>query len=411
MLDVAQDNARRAALACDVAALLDERDPLPRGSAQGSDLSARVDALRRWRANSGKPYEADARVLARVERLAQQWRKHMKARMDNGTADAYEVGWLLAQAYPERVAQRRDADSGRYKLASGRGVQLLPADPLAHAPLIAVAHADAGQDDGKVYLAAPLDAQALEEQTQEREIATWDAREGVLVARRERRYGALTLSSKPTRDFPLEERSRLLREVVQAEGMLLFDWGDAARQLQARIESLRIWQGSAAGWPTVSDDALLADPDAWLQNAYAKVTRRADFGRINVVEALSALLSYALRSRLDTEAPTHRTVASGSHIRLTYAADGAPPVMAVKLQELFGEADTPTVNNGRTRVLIHLLSPAQRPIQVTQDLRNFWNTTYPEVRKELRGRYNKHPWPEDPWNATPTARTVKRMRQ
>jgi ATP-dependent helicase HrpB len=199
----------------------------------------------------------------------------------------------------------------------------------------------------------------------------------------------------------------VLCDAMRTEGLTLLRWTDAACQWQARAQSLHLWRGN--DWPDVCDAALLAQVDEWLAPWLDGVTKRDDFARLDVLRMLGALLPHKQHMLLESLAPTHLSVPSGSSIRLEYATDGAPPVLAVKLQEMFGLADTPTVNEGRMKVILHLLSPAHRPIQVTQDLRNFWVITYPAVRKELRGRYNKHPWPEDPWAALPTRKTVKRM--
>ena len=228
----------------------------------------------------------------------------------------------------------------------------------------------------------------------------------MLVARRELRIGALVLSSQPGQALPSAEKIAVLCEVIRTEGLGLLNWSEAHRQWQARAQSLHLWRGE--DWPDVSDAGLLAQLDTWLGPWLEPVNRREHFARLDVAALLESLLTHKQRTQLDQLAPTHLAVPSGSTIRVSYSVDGAAPVLAVKLQEMFGLADTPTVNGGRTMVTLHLLSPAQRPIQVTQDLRSFWANTYPSVRKELRGRYVKHPWPEDPWNAPPTRRTIKR---
>ncbi|MBX7214093.1 MAG: ATP-dependent helicase HrpB [Thermoflexales bacterium] len=391
-------------LAADVVALLDERDPFPRGS--GADLSLRVEALRRHRL--GQSSAGDIRALDRIERLAGLWRRRLGVRADNGPVDPEAVGALIAQAYPDRIAQARGAASGRYRLANGRGVRLPEGDPLLHAPWLAVAGLDDGGDEGVIHEAAPLQVSEVERLARTREVVGWDARAGVLAARQEHHLGALILSTRPLAALPPERRAAGLREAVQSEGLDLLRWSEEARTWQARALSARVWRGEA--WPDLSDDALRADPDAWLAGWWDDTRSRADFARIDVVGALRARLDARQIKALDELAPTHLAVPSGSRIRLAYFPDGRPPVLAVKLQELFGLADTPTVDGGRRAVVLHLLSPAGRPIQVTQDLRGFWDKTYPAVRRELRGRYNKHPWPEDPWAATPTRKTVKGAR-
>ncbi len=390
-------------LACDIAALLDERDPLTRGSS--ADLTLRVEALRHWRATQRTLHGADARALARIERLALQWRQQLRLRADNATPDAMDVGLALSLAYPDRVAQTRGGAGHRYRLANGRGAALSEGDPLQAADWLAIAHADGGDAEGRIYLAAPLDPRDVEARAQWREVLAWDAKQGVLIARRERRVGELVLESKPLTSLPADQKARVLCDVLRREGLSLLSWDDATRQWQARAQSLHVWNGS--DWPDVSDDALLHSVDTWLPAWLDRVTRRDHFKSLDLPDILSSLISPQQLRLLASLAPTHLSVPSGSSIRLEYFPDGAAPVLAVKLQEIFGLEDTPAVNNGRMRVLCHLLSPAQRPIQITQDLRSFWHNTYPQVRKELRGRYIKHPWPEDPWNAVPTRRTVR----
>lgn len=391
------------ALAADVAALLEERDPLPQGA--GADLTLRVEALRRWRDGSSSPHRAETAVLARVERLSQQWRRMLGVSADNTPPDPHALGLLLALAYPDRLARQREGDPHRYRLSGGRGVRLEEGDLLLGSPWLSVAHLDAGSEEGRIFLAAPVHPKDLEPFAREVEVVEWDYRGGALVARRERRIGEVALSSEPLREIPEGRRVEILLEVVRSEGLGLLPWSANLRQWQARVLSLRRWNGEE--WPDVSDEHLLHTLERWLAPWLGQVSRREDFAKLELASILTGLLPWPLSARLDELAPTRLEVPSGSLVRLTYSPDGSPPVLAVKLQELFGLADTPRVNAGRTPVMLHLLSPAQRPIQVTQDLRSFWNTTYPEVRKELRGRYSKHPWPEDPWNAEPTRKTKR----
>ncbi|HRA00558.1 MAG TPA: ATP-dependent helicase HrpB [Thermoflexales bacterium] len=392
LLEAHTMGAQAAALAADLAALVEERDPL--GREAGADITARVEALRH-----------NARGFARIERMAAQWRSQMRVGAHKAAPDHFLAGKLLALAYPDRIAQRR-GNTHRYRLANGRGVALPEHDPLQTNEWIVAADVDGGaQAEGRIFLAAPLDAADLLPLAREREVVGWDDRAGALVAQREQRIGELILSAKALPAPPLAQRVAVLCDVARKEGMALLNWTDEARQWQARAQSLRVWRGDP--WPDVSDDALLANAENWLGPWLDRATKRTDFARLDVLEMLRPLLAWPLPGQMESFAPEHIVVPSGSAIRLRYSVDGSPPVLAVKLQEMFGLADTPTVNEGRTRALLHLLSPAQRPIQVTQDLASFWRNTYPEVRKELRGRYIKHPWPEDPWNAVPTRRTAK----
>ncbi|MBB6099027.1 ATP-dependent helicase HrpB [Deinobacterium chartae] len=390
-----------AALACDVAALLEERDPLEREA--GADLTRRVEALRAWR-RAGARGEG---VLARIERLSRQWRAQLRVGPEDAAPRPQDVGALIALAYPERVARRREQDRHRYRLAGGRGVRLEESDPLSGSDWLAVAQLDAGAEEGRVYLAAELDPTALEAHARDLEVVRWDARAGTLVAQRERRFGELIISTRPLNEVPPAQRLTALLEALRTEGLGLLNWTPQARQWQARVLSLRSWRPDEA-WPDVSDSGLLASLEDWLGPQLGAVRRREDFARIDLEAALSALLPWPLPRQLDELAPARLTVPSGSAVRLEYAPDGSAPVLAVKLQELFGLADTPAVNGGRTPVLLHLLSPAGRPVQVTQDLRGFWERGYFEARKELRGRYPRHPWPDDPWTAEPTRRAKPR---
>ncbi|GAA5511991.1 ATP-dependent RNA helicase HrpB [Deinococcus carri] len=392
-------------LAADVAALLEERDPL--GAGAGTDLTDRVAALRAWR--RGERGRAEAAVLERVERLSRQWRKLLNLRPEDTPPDPFAVGHLVALAYPERVALAREGGGGRFLLAGGQGARLPEGDVLAASPALAVAHLDAGTGEGRIYLAAPLDPAVLDARAEWQGSVRWDARSGTLVAQRERRVGALVLEARPLRDLPHAARVEALAGAIREGGLHLLTFSPEAENLRARVQSVRCWRPEETEWPDLSDSGLLAHLADWLGPSLEGVRTREDLRRLNLLPALQALLPWPLPGRLDDLAPTHLTVPSGSRVRLQYQPDGSPPILAVKLQELFGLADTPTVNGGRTPVLLHLLSPAGRPVQVTQDLRSFWNSSYFEVRKDLRGRYPKHPWPDDPWTHAPTRHVKKRL--
>jgi ATP-dependent helicase HrpB len=239
------------------------------------------------------------------------------------------------------------------------------------------------------------------------EVVDWDASKGVLVARTETRLGDILVESTPLARMDNDRRLEVLCRAVRTEGLSLLNWTESVTEWQARVLSLRTWRPDDP-WPDVSDAHLLATVTDWL-GPYLDhtVRRREDFGKLNLGAILPGLLPWPLASRLDELAPASVKVPSGSSIRLQYFREGSDPVLAVRLQEIFGLLHTPTVNEGRTRVLLHLLSPGYRPVQVTQDLKSFWENTYPIVRKELRVRYPKHSWPEDPWTAE-AVRGVKR---
>ncbi|MFI5149306.1 MAG: ATP-dependent helicase HrpB [Bacteroidia bacterium] len=396
--------AGRSALATDLAALLEERDPLPKEA--GADIVLRIDALRKWR---NKEYvSADRGRLERIDKLAEAWRKLFSVKADNVPIQQEQAGFLIASAYPERVARQQGPDH-RYRLSNGRFARTAEQDPLTREKWLAVAHLDGGSTEGKIYLAAALDPEDLLPFSRKQDVITWDSQKGELIARSEVVYGDLLLSSSPLKTIPEEKRNEVLLKAAQSEGLRLFNFTDAWKEFQNRLLCLGKWRPDDA-WPDVSDAALLATMEEWLSPWLSGIRKRDDFYKLNILELFSNTLSWEQKQRMNMLAPDCIHVPSGSEIKLAYASDGSAPVLAVRLQEMFGLPDTPTVNEGRNKVILHLLSPGYKPVQVTQDLKSFWNNTYPDVRKELRVRYQKHHWPEDPWTAE-AVRGAKRRRQ
>lgn len=402
MLLKASESGDTLALATDLAAILEERDPLQRES--GADLSLRAEILRKWRA--GERVNADRNVLERIERLASNWRRLFKIPENNGVVYDTEAGMLIAAAYPERVARQMEKHSERYKLANNRIAKLPPHDPLMRQQWLSVAHLDAGAGEGKIYLAAPLDEKDLYHLAHQREVVKWDDERGMIAATEEQCIGNLILAARPLKDVSAEKRIEVLCETIRQKGLKLLGWAEPQATWQARVMSLRSWR-TAEQWPDVSDGNLLNSLEDWLGPYLNTVTKQTDFQRIDLMQVLSGLLPWDLQSRIDAMAPLKLKVPSGSMITVNYFPDGRAPVMEVRLQEVFGLLETPAVNDGRTKVILHLLSPGYKPVQVTQDLRSFWENTYHDVRKELRTRYPKHHWPEDPWTAQ-AVRGVKR---
>ena len=401
----------QGSLAADIAALLEERDLLRGDHSSGSDLSARLAALAAFRhegRSEAQRWAADPVTCARVEQIARRWRELLKiTTTPEPSPDPTMVGLLLALAYPDRIARRREGSADRYQLANGRGVRLAVDDPLNGNDWLVAAQLDAGLSEGRIWLAAPAALADLENHLAARisavgEVA-WDERQAAVIARRERRLGALVLSSETLPDADPALLRQAMRVGVRQMGLDRLPWTRDLRDWQARVLALRHWFPDE-GWPEVADDWLTEHLAEWLEPWLDGITRREHLPRLDLAAALQSVLDGRLRPRLNELAPTYLTVPSGSRIRLRYTP-GEAPVLAVKLQEVFGLTDTPRIAGGRVAVILHLLSPAQRPIQVTQDLRSFWERTYAEVRKELKGRYPKHPWPDDPWNAAPTRRT------
>ncbi len=391
-------------LAAQLAALLEERDPLASQGRLSADIMDRLDVLQQRRG-------ADRGTLDRIERLAREWERQlsrlhgMPAAVSLSVADqAYAAGALLAAAYPERVAQQRQGPS--YKMANGRTARLPDQDPLQREPWLAIAHLDGGVGEGRIYLAAPLDPEVLLPLATPTDNLSWDERQGRLLAQREWRYGNLVIAAKPLAEVDADAKAAVLCQAVRQAGLGLLGWDDTARAWQARVMSLRHWH-PAEGWPDVSDEGLLASLETWLGPYLGPVRKAEDFARLPILSLAQALLPWPLPQQLDERAPKTVTVPTGSQIALQYQADGAAPILAVRLQELFGQADTPTVDNGRRPVLLHLLSPGYRPVQVTGSLASFWANTYADVRKDLRGRYPKHYWPDNPMEAQAVRGTKK----
>ncbi|AZE01409.1 ATP-dependent helicase HrpB [Pseudomonas chlororaphis] len=400
-----------ANMACDVAALLGERDILRGG---GADLHSRLVLL------SGEERAARGAQggVQRARQLARQYRGYLRGQPSQAVADPDHPRWLgalLALAYPDRVAQQRRPGGAEYRLANGRAALFSETDSLMKQPWLVIANLGSrqGQREERIYLAADFDPalfdSVLAEQVRSVDQLDWDEREGVLRAERQRKVGELVLSREPLTGLDEAARCQALVNLVRRKGLELLPWTPELRQWQARVALLRQLDLEATGesqWPDVSDAALLKSLESWLLPYLGKVSRLSHFANLELASIVHNLLPWPFPQRLDELAPHHLTVPSGSSIRLDYSEQ--PPILAVRLQELFGLAETPRIAGGRQVVKLHLLSPARRPVQVTQDLANFWRSTYAEVKKDLKGRYPKHYWPDDPLVAEATARAKPR---
>jgi ATP-dependent helicase HrpB len=392
-----------APLACELAAILSERDLLRGpGAAADADVGLRLDVLH----GTGVPAvaaEADRGATARARKLARAFQRELGAAED-GQGRGHMEGVLLALAYPDRIGAGRG--DGRFLLSGGRGAFFRESQPLSRQPWIVAAELDAGEREARIFLAASLDRDDIESYLGDRIVAAdvvrWDPAEAAVVARRERRLGAILLEeSRLEAPGPGAVLSAMLQG-VRALGLRALPWSRAAASLQQRAEFVRrhVHRDDPA-WPALDDDSLLRELGDWLPQWLDGVTRRTHLARIDLEAALASRFSYSQRQEIERLAPTHLAVPSGSRIAIDYS-DPVAPFVAVKLQEVFGLTETPRIAGGRVPLTLQLLSPAQRPVQVTQDLGSFWARGYAEVRKELKGRYPRHYWPEDPLTATPT---------
>ncbi|MBM3568347.1 MAG: ATP-dependent helicase HrpB [Alphaproteobacteria bacterium] len=374
-----------------LAALIEERDPLRAPPGQRlADLRLRIEIRHRP-----------------IVEAARQHRKRLGIGED--TIEADRLGLVAALAYPDRIARRRPGAAPRYLLANGRGAALPGYDPLGREEFLSVVELDGALPESRIFLAAPIDRAEIESEFAARIVAAdsiaWDAREGAIQARRERRLGAIVLEAREIADIPPERRIALQADAIRALGLDVLPWGEAARDLRARVGFLH--RLDPASWPDWSDDALLASLEDWLGPALYDSARRAHWAKFDLAAALRAQLDRHRQAALEREAPTHLAVPSGRRHAVDYA-DPAAPVLAVKLQEMFGATASPLLASGRVAVVLHLLSPAGRPLQVTRDLAGFWAGAYAEVKKDMRGRYPRHPWPDDPRAAPATHRAKPR---
>lgn len=382
-----------------LAALLGERDLL--GPNAGADITYRLLML------TGE-YRASSPDRARLDALRRAVDRLLPGRGAADVDNRQPAGRLLALAYPDRIALKRSGDANRYQLSNGRGARLREEDGLGQSDWLVAAELDGQARESLIYLAAATDRATLESDMASHietvDEARWDDSRGTVVARRVQRLGALILHQQALPD-PGPDQIRLgLLTAVREKGIASLPWTDAARQWCARVRHMRTLEPEA--WPDTSDVALLGTLEQWLAPFLAGVRNWKGLQQIPLLDALHTLIDYPQQQRLNRELPTTLDIPTGQTARLDYTADNGP-VLATKLQTLFGWRETPRLANGRIPVVIHLLSPAQRPLAVTADLASFWRQAYPEVRKEQRGRYPKHPWPEDPLTAEAKLGTKK----
>ena len=403
-LTTSTSHHNNTSLACDIAALLEEKDPL--SETGGTDLTLRLSALRtaRRKKQLGR--------WQRIAKIAAEYRRMAHTDEDNRDPAPTEVGLLVAYAYPERIAHSTNSIGG-YRLASGANVQLDAADQQsAHSWLAVASLYSATGTTGRVFLAAPIAPDDLEKEfVKEVDNIAWDTKQGCVVMQREQRIGKLVLSQKPIHDADKERLKGIVCEAMKKDGLTMMAWSEkAVEQVQRRVAQVAAWHPEMA-LPDVSTEHLLSTAADWLpfylEEGGRVKTSVQELRKLNLAEIIWNILPYEAQLEVDRLAPTHIEVPTGSHIRIDYRSGAEAPVLSVRLQECFGMERTPCVDDGRQPLLMELLSPGFKPVQLTQDLASFWQGTYFEVRKELRRRYPKHYWPENPLEAE-AVRGVKR---
>ena len=404
-------------LACELAALLSERDILRGPSGwRNADLRLRLDVLHGAHDHAAGA-TVDRAACRRVRRTSDLWQRQLtqpaNKRQADKQEDLYSVGLLLALAYPDRIAQRQRGTDARYLMANGRGALFATPDPLGSEDYLVIADLDDGTQWARIDLAAPIQLPNLEtlhgDKIQVLDEISWEDTAQVVRTTRQRRLGQLILSeqglSKPD---PVQIATALLQGIRRV-GLDKLAWTPELRQWRARVAFLRRIEGQESRWPDLSDETLRQTLDAWLGPYLSGLTTLDRVTRLELTQPLHALLTWEQQRQLERWAPTHLTVPSGSNVRVEYETPDLP-ILAVRLQEMFGCKDTPRLVEGKIPVMLHLLSPARRPVQITKDLSSFWKTAYHEAKKELRGRYPKHSWPDDPLTAPPTAKARRRLR-
>lgn len=375
------------ALAADIAAILEEKDPLA-SDVNDADINTRINMLREDRARGGK-----ARIWSRIIRTAEQYRKLVKAKEDNTIYDSSAVGEMIAEAYPERVA--KCVKDGLYQTASGIRISIPHEDLLSAHEWVAIATMNA--KTGRVFLASPVDKKSLLSMAHPHNVLTWDNRQGRVVAERVMRLGQLTIESTPARDVTPESIAHVICEAAKKDGVSMFDFNEEVESLQRRVATVSEWHPELE-MPDLSTETVLQNAEEWLPLYLNNVSANtnANLKKVDIAQALYCSLTYDQQQALDKFAPKRIQLPSGRHAKVEYRKGAELPIVRVKLQDCFGMMDTPCINNGQQPVLMELLSPGFKPVQLTQDLKSFWASTYFEVRKELRRRYPKHKWPEDP---------------
>ncbi|MFT5698157.1 MAG: ATP-dependent helicase HrpB [Desulforhopalus sp.] len=403
-------NAQKGA---DICALLTERDVMDYRDEPSAEISLRLELLKSFRTkHSERVYQKGGRpdLCRRVDKTATLFKRSLADIAESH--NPLSTGALLISAYPDRIAKRLANQLGKYLLANGRVVRLNPSDTLNHSEYLIVANMDGGQKEGRAFLAEAVDLSTLLHDhpalITSQKCVHWDQEKGKVETILRQSIGAITLQEKPLHNVDQERVKDVLIDIIQKNGLQLLDWTKKTVQLQYRVHTLREEQAEVP-WPDLSTAILEKNLD-WLKPYLHGVRNSSQLKRLNLYEILSTQLDYKLQQRLQRDAPEYFQVPSGSMIRINYDKSN-PPILAVRVQELFGLTETPSICGGRITLLLHLLSPARRPIQITSDLKGFWENSYHDVKKDLKGRYPKHFWPDNPACASATKTTKKNIRK
>lgn len=395
-------NPDEKSLACDIAAILEEKDPLGRDACD-CDLGARVDMLRKIRSSGGQ-----GKQWGRIMKIAEQYRTLMRIREDNSPANPFSVGSLLGSAYPERVGQSRG--NGKFLLSNGSMAYVDSSDILAAYDWIVAASLNSGQgESGRIFLGSPVDPSDLSCISYERDNVGWDSKEGRVTAQHETRIGCLMVTSRPISGNNEDLITDAICRAAVKDGLSMFDFNDRVQELQHRIAAVAEWHPELE-LPDMSTEAVLRRGSEWIPLYRGKASTSSELKKVDIAAVIWGLLDYEQQNAVDRIAPSRIKVPTGSMIRVEYRLGASAPVLKVRLQECFGMLDTPCVDGGKKPVLMELLSPGFKPVQLTQDLKSFWENTYFEVRKELKRRYPKHSWPDNPLEAEATG-CVRKIRK
>ncbi len=371
-------------LGTDLAAILEEKDPLE--PEMGLDINLRIEGLRRYRTGNSSNFN-----FKKIEQVAKAYRLILGIKAENSAVDPYATGLLIAQAFPERIA--KVGHQAQFKLSNGKLARIDKNDNMASEDWIAIAQMGERNGLGKIFLAAPLDPKDIQSMARSDERIYWDEESASILAVEERRVGLIVLEKKRLIAPDPQLIQDTLLKMLSRSGKKWLTWDNKVRQLQGRIMSLRRWNGPES-FPNFSTDQLLKTAQEWLSPYLTGVQSGPELKKLPLYNILKDSLSFDQQKELQSLAPEKITLPSGSSLPVVYSFEGNPPILAARLQELFGWSQTPTVNEGKNPMQIHLLSPGFKPVQVTQDLKSFWDNTYHEVKKELKRRYPKHHWPK-----------------